>query len=269
MDAVTGAAALSPDGRRAAVIREDDAASDVWVTDLDRGATTRLTYGGINVAPVWSDDGSTVYYASRRDGRFEIWRRDGAAASSAVRVDVSGTGRMHVFPSSSASGALAFTAVGPGTSIGIVPARGGQPVNLVDTAYDDVAGMLSPDGRVLAYQSDESGRWEIYTLRIADRHRAAVSAEGGTAPFWSRDGKVLYYTSGGKLMRTAIGVTGDPDRAVVATPLDGARAIGAAPDGRVLLVRDSPPHPRDAVVTIEWGRELRQILGPPSTMLPR
>ena len=269
MDAVTGAAALSPDGRRVAVIREDDAASDVWVTDPDRGATTRLTYGGINVAPVWSDDGSTIYYASRRDGRFEIWRRDSAAASSAVRLDLSDTGRMHVFPSSAAAGTLAFTAVGPGTSVGIVPARGGPPVNLVDTAFDDVAGVLSPDGRLLAYQSDESGRWEIYTLRIADKHRAPVSAEGGTAPFWSRDGRALYYTSGGDLMRTAIGVTGDPGRAAVATPLDGARAIGATPDGRVLLVRDSPARPKDAVVTIEWGRELRRLLGPPSTTLPR
>jgi Tol biopolymer transport system component len=176
---------------------------------------------------------------------------------------------MHVFPSSAAAGALAFTAVGPGSGIGILPARGGASVNLVDTAFDDVAGMLSPDGRMLAYQSDESGRWEIYTLRIAGKHRTAVSAGGGTTPFWSRDGTILYYTSGGNLIQTPIGAGGEPGRAVVATPLGGARAIGATPGGRVFLVRDSPPHPKDVVVTIEWGRELRQILGPPSTTLPR
>jgi Tol biopolymer transport system component len=177
--------------------------------------------------------------------------------------------RTHLFPSSAAAGALAFTAVGPGTTVGIVPARGGPSVTLVDTAFDDEAGTLSPDGRLLAYQSDESGRWEIYTLRIADRQRAAVSAGGGTAPFWSRDGKVLYYTSAGNLMRTAIDAAGNPGNAVVATALDSARAIGATPDGRVLLVRDSVARPKEAVVTLEWVRELRRILGPPSTALPR
>ena len=206
--AVTGAAALSPDGRRVAVIREDDAASDVWVTDPDRGATTRLTYGGTTSCP----------YGATTDRRFLCVAPTTAASKSGdatarrlrrLRLACCPHGASHVLPTSVAAGTLAFTAVGRGISIGSCPARGGPPVNLVDTAFDDAAGALSPDGRLLAYQSDESGRWEVYTA--ADRGQAPPAGIGGrrhrTVLVARRASTV--YTSGGNVMRAAIRVAGD------------------------------------------------------------
>ena len=135
------AVALSPDGERVTIVSEDDAASDIWIKELARGAATRLTRGGVNVMPAWSPDGKTVFYASRQNGRFEIWRRDSGAATAAARLVARDSA--HLFPTSVAAGTLVFTAAARGASIWAVPASGGTPSLLVDSPFDD-AGGASP-----------------------------------------------------------------------------------------------------------------------------
>jgi hypothetical protein len=151
-----------------------------------------------------------------------------------------------------------------------MPIAGGSPVATIQTPFDETNGVLSPDGRLLAYQSDESGRWEIYLLRIADQHRTPVSTAGGTAAIWSPDGRTLFYRSGGRLVSVAV----DAIAGRIGVPVDGiaieGRAVaGIAPDGRILLRRQGDPASREAILTLEWVRELRRILGPPETTLPR
>ena len=260
--------ALSPDGARVAGMIGDD----IWVGDLDRLATTRITHGGVNVAPVWS--GSAVYYATAKGGAFEIWTRDSSATSAAVKVLSSADRHRHLFATSVSrdSRLLACTETGGPThgDVVVVSLASKNAVAAVQTPFDETSGMLSPDGRLLAYQSDESGRWEIYLLRIADNRRVAISGSGGTDPAWSGDGRTLFYRAGDALFSVAIdaagGVTATP--VVVMTLLDDAVA-GITADGRILLSRNVEPAPRDGVVTLEWARELRRVLGPPAATLPR
>jgi DNA-binding winged helix-turn-helix (wHTH) protein/Tol biopolymer transport system component len=260
--------ALSPDGSRVAGVIGDD----IWVGDLARTATTRLTHGGVNVAPVWS--GSAVFYATSKGGAFEIWARDSSATSAAYEVLSSMDRHRHLFPTSVSrdSRLLSYTETGGPThgDVVVLSLSSKKVVAAVQTPFDETSGMLSPDGRLLAYQSDESGRWEIYVLRIADNRRVAISGAGGTDPAWSGDGATLFYRGGDALVSVPIDAAGG----VSATPVpvmplpEGTIALIAA-DGRILLGRNVDPAPRDGVLTLEWARELRKALGPPAAMLPR
>jgi WD40-like Beta Propeller Repeat len=184
------------------------------------------------------------------------------------------TPQRHLFPSSvSRDGRLIACTETGGPSHGdvvVTPIAGGSPIATINTAFDETNGMLSPDGRLLAYQSDESGRWEIYLLRIGDQQRTPVSTAGGTAPIWSLDGRTLFYRAGGRLVSVGIdGVSGTIGAQSDVVGLEDGAVAGIAPDGRILLRRRGEAASRDAVLTLEWIRELRRILGPPETALPR
>jgi eukaryotic-like serine/threonine-protein kinase len=268
------APALSPDGGRIAGVGRDQSGADVWIGDVVRGATTRLTHGGINVAPVWSADGGSVFYASSRQGPFEVWSRDASGGAPEKQVLSATTRQRHLFPSSvSRDGRLIACTETGGPSRGdivVTPIAGGSPIATINTAFDETNGLLSPDGRLLAYQSDESGRWEIYLLRIADQQRTPVSTAGGTSPIWSLEGRTLFYQAGGRLVSVGIdGVSGTIGAQVDVLGLEDGAVTGIAPDGRILLRRHGEAASREAVLTLEWVRELRRILGPPETALPR
>ena len=265
---VLQAPALSPDGSRAA----GTIGNDIWVGDLARIATTRLTHGGINVAPVWA--GSAVYYATSKGGAFEIWTRDSSATSAAVQVLSSAGRHRHLFPNSVSrdSRMLAYTETG-GPARGdvvVVSLPSKSVVAAVQTPFDETAGILSPDGRLLAYQSDESGRWEIYLLRIADNRRVAISGSGGTSPAWSGDGRTLFYRSGDALVSGAVDAAGGvAARPVPVMTLVDDAVAGLTTDGLILLSHNVDPAPRGGILTLEWARELRKMLGPPAAPLPR
>ena len=268
--AALGAPTLSPDGSRVAGV----GGSDIWAGDIVRGTTTRLTHGGRNATPVWSADGAAVYFASASSGPFETWTRDSSGGSPPRRVLSAAVRHRHTFPSSMSADAqlLAYTeSGGPARGDVIVIALAtGIPIAAVRTPFDETNGMLSPDGRLLAYQSDESGRWEIYLLRIADQRRLSISSSGGTTPMWKPAGRGLLYRAGDALMTVPIeAATGPIGPAVELAALTGVRLAGIAPDGRMLVRRNGDVALHRAALTIEWARELRKMLGPPASTLPR
>jgi hypothetical protein len=110
----------------------------------------------------------------------------------------------------------------------------------------------------------------VYLHRRSDSKRTTVSAEGGTRPFWSGDGGTLFFRSRDRLMRASVAAdgssVGSPQELTV---LSGATPIGADARGRILLQRNSSIPEEGAVLTLQWVRELRQILGPPSAVMPR
>jgi Tol biopolymer transport system component len=265
--------AVSPDGRRIAGCDAlDGVRSDIWIADLDRGARTRITHGGLNVAPVWSADGASVFYATGGSGAFELWRRDADAIRPAERLLAA---KRHTFPLAvSRDGTLLAvqqTGVGTRSDILAVSLTSGQTTPLVQTPFDDTGASFSPDSALIAYQSTETGRWEVYVQRRADHRRVVVSSGGGSAPFWSTDGRVLYYRSGERLMRAAIldvsALTiGAPQPAVDSR---GAQPVGSDAAGRILFERRPQPSAERIVLTLNWTRELRRLLGPPAAALPR
>jgi DNA-binding winged helix-turn-helix (wHTH) protein len=247
--------------------------SDIWVGDVSRGTTTRLTHGGTNVSPVWSGDGGAVYYAAANGGAFEAWTRDSSGTQPAKPVLSAAPRHRHVFPSSiSHDGQLmAYTESGGPTrgDVKLVNLATGAITAAVETPFDDTNGVLSPDGRLLAYQSDESGRWEIYVLNLDDRQRAAISSSGGGEPRWAPDGSTLFYLAQ-TTMRVAVDGSGHP----VGTPVsmtmpDGFVMAGIAEGNRILARRSGESAAVHAALTLEWARDLQRILGPPATRLPR
>ena len=261
---------LSPDGSRLAGI----GGSDIWAGDVVRGTLTRLTHEGTNTSPTWDPHGSAVYYAARNGGPFEAWTRDSSGTSPARRVISAVDRHRHIFPTSiSGDGMLmAYTESGGPTrgDVNVITLTTGARIAEVQSPFDETNGALSPDGRLLAYQSDESGRWEIYVLNLADKKRLPISSAGGSNPMWSTDGASLYYGAGGVLIRVAIhpsgGTLGSPVRVA---ETGGAEVVGVTADNRILMRRSGDLPLDHAVLTLEWARELRTLLGPPAAALPR
>jgi DNA-binding winged helix-turn-helix (wHTH) protein len=264
--------ALSPDGRRAAGIDRSDAARpDIWIVDLERGTASRMTHGGINGAPVWHPSGARAFFAARDDGAFAIHARDADSQAPAARLYGN---TEHAFPSAvSPDGSqLAFIARAPATGFDVwtLPLAGGAAEPLIRTPFDDVAAAFSPDGRLVAYQSNDGGRWEIYIHHLPDRRRLTVSTDGGAAPFWSTDGRWLFFRAGARLMRSAIGANGSTagtPELVAAFP--DAIPIGIDAGGRILLRRHPHLPGATAVITLQSARELRQLIGPRPEAMPR
>jgi serine/threonine-protein kinase len=266
-------AVLAPDGSRIAGVNVEGARADVWVTDVRRGTATRLTHSGINSSPIWSADGRTIYFASRADGVFEIWKRDADGTQAATRLSLGAAAGRHSFPlaASPDATALAFLQTAPSSraDLWVLPLGGAPARTLVDGPFDDNAAAFSPDSRLVAFESAETGRWEIYLQRLRDGRRLVVSTDGGERPIWARDG--LYFQSRGQLVRATIAdaETFRVENVTRITDLQGATLRGVSPDGRVLVERDTDLSQGTAIVGLEWLREVRSLLGPPATALPR
>jgi eukaryotic-like serine/threonine-protein kinase len=262
---------LSPDGRRVAGFSRQDAAnSDLWIGDLVSGTAARMTHDEVAAAPVWNRNGTAVWFAASSGGVFGIHQREVDSLQPARRVY---SGNHHAFPSSvSPDGSvLALTVVDPetGADIWALPTGGGTPRELIRTPFEEVNGVFSPNGQLLAYQSNDAGRWEIHIHRLNDHRRVSVSANGGTSPFWSPYGDALFFLSGNRLMRAAVGADGS-----IAGPRPWWQRGDARPVGvdlrRWVLFEHESTRPVDlGILTLQWDREVRQLLGPPSPALPR
>jgi TolB protein len=264
-------ASLAPDGRRiAGVDRTNSPQPEIWIADLDRGTSSRLTHERLNVSPVWSPDGTRLFFASSDGGAFAIYERDAESKQPARQLH---GGTAHAWPSSvSPDGSrLAYVSAddATGMDVWVLPLDGGAPQPLIRTPFDEAAPAFSPQGELLAYQSNEAGRWEVFVRQASDR-RVAVSTDGGTHPFWSADGKELFFLAGDRLMRAAVSAGG----ANVGGPVLAGRFVGSWPvgvdrSGRILLKQNARETAGEAVLTLQWIREARQLLGPPSAAMPR
>jgi len=205
---------ISPDGTQATVVWETVASGnggDVWVTDFARNTFTRLSFSGSTSTPMWSQDGKTIYYVylDPSGRRSDILRMpaDGSRHAETV-VSIDSLVYLNGISSDGNSALLTYRQRVAGTGrdnvVKIPLAKGGKVEPLVATAFDEYGGAWSPDGRFLAYQADESGRYEIYVRSIADGGRWQVSTTGGEEPHWSRDGRELFYRNDTRFMAVAI-----------------------------------------------------------------
>ena len=192
--------ALSPDETALAVTVDGPNTSQIWVKQLPRGPFTRLSLEGrINNRPRWMPDGRAVTFLSNRSdlGVFasEVYvrRADGSALAERL-VDAERPLREALV---SRDGAwLVARTTSPNPDIVAYPLRSdGEPIPLVATDAQEFAPALSPDGRWLAYMSDESGGPEVYVVPFPNTSEArwAVSTGGGGSPIWARNGRQLFY----------------------------------------------------------------------------
>jgi eukaryotic-like serine/threonine-protein kinase len=208
---------LSHDDKRVAVDLSETqtAKGDIWILDLQRGASTRLTYDPANESgPIWSPDDRSVMFFSERKGVRDLFERpsSGVGADAAiladdrqkVPLDVSPDGRWLAF-ATGADGAGRPLASAP-PDIWLLDRQSGQAKPFLTSPFSEHGLQFSPDGKLIAYTSDESGQSEIYVIPFPESsEKWIVSRGGGEQPAWSADGRQIYYlTREQKLMSVAV-----------------------------------------------------------------
>jgi Tol biopolymer transport system component len=197
--------AFSPDGKRLALEINDGKRNDIWVYEWDRDTLTRLTFAGdSNTSPAWTPDGRRIAYSSQEKGGVSnLWwiRADGAG--DAQRLSES-KGQQYAGSWRPDGKVLAFFQNNPGTGYDVMtlPIEGddksgwkpGEPKPFANSTFSEIYPAFSPDGRWLAYQSNESGNPEVYVRPFPEPGgKWQVSTGGGYMPKWSRNGKELFY----------------------------------------------------------------------------
>lgn len=268
---------ISPDGSRIAMLVGSTGSGDVWVYDLARATSTRLTFNTRNSTPVWSPDGKSIYYMDIDPSTAVsvIMRKpaDGSSDAEAVNslpntaylkaITPDGTSAIFDFQRNTANG-------------GIVQARleQGAPhtdlVDLVKTQFSENDTSLSPDGRWLAYKSNESGRPEVYVRDMTGAGgRWQISTEGGEEPHWSRNMRELYYRNDRLLMSVPIVTTptfqaGKPVNlfgGLFDLRTNSGNTYDVDPKtGRFLMMRPAEESTAPSVVVVlNWFDELRRL----------
>jgi eukaryotic-like serine/threonine-protein kinase len=224
-------ASMSPDQRRVAVQRATDGNTDIWIVDLERGTSVRFTHElEPDIAPVWSPIGDRIVYASLRDGVFQLFAKP---LNGGPSVQLLSTPHAKQATHWSHDGHLVLfreVTVTPrfDANIGMLPMDGKTPASMVlNSAFEERDAQFSPDGRWLAYQSNESGRLEVYVQRVSgDGPRTRISTDGGAQARWRADGLEIFYLSlDGQLISVPLkpSDTTDELRAGTPTPLFAAR----------------------------------------------
>jgi eukaryotic-like serine/threonine-protein kinase len=271
---------LSPDGRRVAVSVEEQE-TQVWLYDLSRETLTRFTFAGsTNLGSIWTPDGKRITFESNKEGTMNLfWQlADGSGGlerlTTSDNLDIPGSwapdGRLLVFAEvNPTSGYDIWTLQAGDPSPGSGLVRRAQP--FLRSPFNESAPELSPDGRWLAYASDESGRNEIYVQPYpGPGGKWQISTEGGTEPTWNRNGRELFYRSGDKMM--AVDISTQPSFAPGKAkalfqghyqPTPGTLPnYDVSPDGqRFLMIKPSEQGqvaPTQINVVLNWFEELKQ-----------
>jgi len=286
-----GVARLSPDGTRIALdVRSPG--SDIWVWDLARETMTAVNVDpAADLAPVWTHDSRRILWSSSRAGgnpNLYLQSADGTGPVERLTTSVNAQFATSVTPDGSRVILFSPTGAGVGsiasTALFTAPidARGQPPVPLLQSTAQKLGAEISLDGRWLAYQSDESGRHEVFVRPFpnVEAGRWQISADGGTRPAWSRKGDELFYLDGNDQLtavRVQAGgttfVPGKPARVLNGKYVAGSttrgydlRSYDVSADGqRFLMLKEtagtstSAPLPTMTVV-INWIEELKSRL---------
>ncbi len=239
---------ISPDGSRVAIPINTLMGTDIWLYDISRGTTTRLTSGNHSSFPVWSPDGSAIYYVSWPRGGANLYRMNIDGGESVQLTHWQGTwaspyavsrdGKsllVDKFNSDSKDNLWILRLAGDERSVEETP--------FLASSYSECLADLSPNNRWVAFTSDESGGWEVYVTSFPHPgEKFRISTEGGEEPVWSPNGRELYYRFGTRWFVVDV-TTGDRfeagrPRFLFEGPFANlpGYSYAVAPDGNHLLV---------------------------------
>ncbi|MGE0129636.1 MAG: protein kinase [Blastocatellales bacterium] len=260
---------LSPDDRLVALIRgEPSRLNSLWLLDLARGATTRFVTDtdSANFFPVWAPNGEHLAFASARNSALNLFLKRTAGNATEERLLET---RFQTYPLSwSPDGKFLVFAMGDPqtrTDIWLLPLSGERkPQPLIRTKSDERGARVSPDGRWLAYVSDETGSNEVYVTQFPQPARSwRISGGGGGNPCWRGDGRELFFLSGNKLMAASV-VNVAAAEFHVAAPrsifeIEGANYAPSRDGQRFLtsVVTERAPTP-PINVTLNWTAEVER-----------
>ena len=281
---------VSPDGRRVAVdVVESTNSMQVWLYNLARDTFSRFTFDGVNRHAVWAPDGKRLAFMSNRDGRQQIFWKLADGSGDAERLTDGGSTTapdvLNIPFSWSRDGRLlAYARLAPAAAAELCvlslddgsTTRSGRTAQVfLRTQAADGAPQLSPDGRWMAYASEESGRREIYVQAYpGPGGRWQISSDGGNEPIWSASGHDLFYRSGDRMMDVDISterefLASKPQQlfegSYVPTAGGYARAnYDVSPDGQRFLMlkrEDQKSAPLTQInVVLNWSDELKRLV---------
>jgi len=270
---------ISPDGERIALTLGEPS-EDIWLYDLARGVLSRFTLNpGYDAFPAWTPDGRRIVFSSTREDSVEdlFWQEvDGVGAAERL---LESPGEQPPF-SLSRDGKVILFYDSPKRGMGILSLEG-EPTarTLLEGPFTQSDGDISPDGRWLAYNSDESGEHEIFVQAFPELgKKVQISTDGGRWPLWAPDGTQLYYRNGGKMM--AVSVETEPSfkpgipevlfEGSYFIPLNKGRNYDISPDGeRFLMIEgkaakngeraDEMSSRREVIVVENWFEEIKRL----------
>ncbi|HEX6883717.1 MAG TPA: protein kinase [Planctomycetota bacterium] len=267
-DLYVGSPALAPDGKRLAVPIADPSrgTTDLWLVDLERGIPSRLTSAKRSEgSPCWSPDGRRLAYSADKEGPPNVYLWE--LADSAGRVLVPYDRKIQSPTGWTPDGRFLFYGRSYGTSdVWLADLGAGTQREFLASEFSEQHARVSPDGRHVAFTSNESGRPEVYVVALdGARERTRVSVDGGSQPRWSADGTELFFELRGTALLSAQ-VAPDPagglrvgtPELLFRLPPDTLRGWDVARDGqRFLLVLVDPAEAvRPDEVIVDWPRLL-------------
>jgi Tol biopolymer transport system component len=253
--------ALSPDGKTLACTRRvPNGAKSLWLIDLARDVASRFTFdAGADTSPVWSPDGRRIAFARMRDGERSIYIK---AVNGDDKPQLLFRTRNHIrIDSWSPDGArLVYTLRDQDEkrSLWLLPLTG-KPSPFLSLPFQIMQGQISPDGRWMAYVSDESGRQEVYVQSLPSaREKWQASVNGGSRPRWRSDAKELFYVSRDrKLVTIPVGAPEqNAPRTLFVLPGHGPYAV--SPDGQRFLSTAPRTAGSSIQLAIGWSADLRR-----------
>jgi serine/threonine-protein kinase len=271
---------ISPDGTRVALSSIDEE-NDLWIWDLGRATLTRLTFDpGLDQFPVWTPDGQRIVFSSARSGQLNLWRQaaDGTGAAERLTTSTNPQLATGITPDGTAALFFELTPTMGFDLLQVALDETRRVTPLLQTKFDERNGIVSPDGRWLAYESTSSGPPEIYVRPFPNVGGGEwlVSSAGGRQPLWARSGKELFYVGpDGALLRVPVeanGTTwhaGTPTKLIEGRYVTGSgtlvRTYDVSADGqRFLMIKAPGPEagaaPPTLVVVQHWDEELKRLV---------
>ncbi len=266
--------ALSPDGKNLASPISDGTNIDIWIFDLARGLRTRLTFDAApDYDPVWSPDGRSIVFASLRKGQYDLYRKaaNGSGAEELLYADSS---NKRPYDWSHDGKVLLYQAFSDGSDIWWLPLTteaSGKPLKpfpVVNTPFFEGYPAFSPDGRWIAFTSNESGQFQVYVTAYppGPGGKRQISNAGGSQPIWRRDGRQIIYRSMGAVMAadvSADGATftvGQVHELFRPPPGSSEWGLEVSPDGKHFLLPIIPEKESSGVLTLiqNWTGSLRK-----------
>jgi Tol biopolymer transport system component len=268
---------ISPDGSRVAIVAQGvkDTEMDLWIVDLATEQASRLTFAaGSETYPVWSPDGGSLAFQTNRRGPNGLWIQP--ATSRGAEQALYESAVAWKVPTSWVGDTLAFGTQDAATGFDVWllrPVRPGvAPVPLLRSAASEGNGAVSPDGNWLAFDSNESGRVEVYVVSLPDaRVKYQVTTEGGSYPMWTQGGRELTYLTAGYSIAAVPVALGDSlafGPAVALFPRPRSRSGGSGvgldvtPDGsRFVLLEPANDGGHTLIVVTNWLQQLEAEAG--------
>ena len=266
---------LSPDGNHLAITIEGPL-WNIWTYDLVKKTLARLTFENDNRDPIWSADGKSVGYTSLRNGRWGIYEKP-ADGSGQERLVFHSPDWTFVSSFSPKDQTMAMVQDDPvtGPAIWLLPLEpAGKPRVFLQTQATEWFAQYSPDGRWIAYESNESGKSEIYVQSAgATGGKWQISSGGGVRPVWPRNDPEIFYRNGSKLMAVPVRTSpsfsaGSPQTLFQADYFNSGHDFDATPDGKHFFFIKSLTEasaPTELRVVLDWAQDLAGRMRPRQT----